>query len=240
VIVIGDDQGEAFERSSEPAIAVFWGERWRTMVLDQNAPGREPGEFYELAAKGYAMDEVYEFAGHEALGLDLVRSLVDDGFDITSVATVPAGRGFGHAFGFVTRRILRGQPIPVIPIFLNTYYPPNQPTPARCYEFGQGLERAITRSGVNANVMLIASGGLSHFVVDEELDQRILNAIASSDAAVLRSIPAERLQAGSSEIRNWIAVAGAMAGRALTYSEYVPCYRTAAGTGCAMGFVQWE
>jgi hypothetical protein len=89
-------------------------------------------------------------------------------------------------------------------------------------------------------VLLVASGGLSHFVVDEELDQQLLDAIAGDDAAVLRAIPAERLQAGSSEIRNWIAVAGAMAGRELAYREYVPCYRTAAGTGCAMGFVRWE
>jgi len=238
-IVVGDDQGEAFDRNSEPAIAVFWGDRWRTMVLDQNAPGREPGEFYELAAKGYAMDDVYEFDGHRELGLDIVHSLVEQAFDVMSVGEVPDRRGFGHAFGFIIRRVLRELSIPVVPVFLNTYYPPNQPTPARCYDFGQALGRAVTRSSLDAKVLLVASGGLSHFVIDEELDMRLLDAIEADDAATLRSIPADRLQAGSSEIRNWIAVAGAMAGRGLAFRQYVPCYRTGAGTGCAMGFVRW-
>ena len=238
-IVIGDDQGEAFERSSEPAVAVFWGDRWRTMILDQNAPGREPGEFYELAAQGYAMDEVYEFDGHRDLGRDVIASLVREGFDVTSVAAVPDGRGFGHAFGFIVRRVLRDLHIPVVPVFLNTYYPPNQPTPARCYDFGEALGRAISASTLDAKVLLVASGGLSHFVVDEQLDTELLDAIAASDTATLRAIPPERLQAGSSEIRNWIAVAGAMAGHKLVYREYVPCYRTIAGTGCAMGFARW-
>jgi 3-O-methylgallate 3,4-dioxygenase len=76
--------------------------------------------------------------------------------------------------------------------------------------------------------------------VDEGLDTDLLDAIAASDRETLRSIPPELLQAGSSEIRNWIAVAGAMAGRGLVYREYVPCYRTIAGTGCGMGFVRWE
>ena len=239
-IVIGDDQGEAFERSSEPAVAVFWGDRWRTMILDQNAPGREPGEFYELAARGYAMDEVFEFDGHRDLGLDVITSLVREGFDVMSVASVPEGRGFGHAFGFIIRRVLRDLQIPVVPVFLNTYYPPNQPTPARCYDFGEALGRAISASALETKVLLVASGGLSHFVLDEGLDTDLLDAIAASDRETLRSIPPELLQAGSSEIRNWIAVAGAMAGRGLVYREYVPCYRTIAGTGCGMGFVRWE
>ena len=33
-------------------------------------------------------------------------------------------------------------PIPVVPIFLNTYYPPNQPRPHRCYAFGQAVRKA--------------------------------------------------------------------------------------------------
>ena len=37
---------------------------------------------------------------------------------------------------------LEERQVPVIPVF-NTYYPPNQPTPARCYDFGVALRAAI-------------------------------------------------------------------------------------------------
>jgi 3-O-methylgallate 3,4-dioxygenase len=48
-------------------------------------------------------------------------------------------------------------------------------------------------------------------------------------------------QAGTSEIKNWIVVAGVMAEAGLKMSlvDYVPCYRSEAGTGSAMGFARW-
>jgi 3-O-methylgallate 3,4-dioxygenase len=50
-----------------------------------------------------------------------------------------------------------------------------------------------------------------------------------------------RFRAGTSEIKNWIILAGAMAGDGLQMNmvDYVPCYRTEAGNGCAMGFAEW-
>ena len=55
----------------------------------------------------------------------------------------------------------------------------------------------------------------------------------------LTSIPKERLNSGNSEIRNWIATAGAVEHLKMQLIDYVPCYRSPAGTGCAMGFAQW-
>ena len=49
-----------------------------------------------------------------------------------------------------------------------------------------------------------------HFVVDEELDRGLLDAIAKQDAAHIEAIPESKLQSGSSEIKNWIILAGAM------------------------------
>jgi 3-O-methylgallate 3,4-dioxygenase len=48
-------------------------------------------------------------------------------------------------------------------------------------------------------------------------------------------------QDGTSEIKNWVPLAGAMAelGFEPTVVDYVPCYRSEAGTGNAMGFVHW-
>jgi 3-O-methylgallate 3,4-dioxygenase len=49
-------------------------------------------------------------------------------------------------------------------------------------------------------------------------------------------------QAGTSEVKNWIPVAGAMdeLGFGMEVIDYVPCYRSEAGTGNAMAFATWE
>ncbi len=88
---------------------------------------------------------------------------------------------------------------------------------------------------------VIASGGLTHFVVDEELDAAILDGIEKGDVAALSRISESMFQSGTSEIKNWIVAAGAMAeaGLSMNLLDYVPCYRSEAGTGSAMGFAQW-
>jgi 3-O-methylgallate 3,4-dioxygenase len=48
------------------------------------------------------------------------------------------------------------------------------------------------------------------------------------------------LNAGSSEIRNWIAVSAACTHLKLAWDEYIPVYRTVAGTGCGLGFACWS
>jgi hypothetical protein len=64
-------------------------------------------------------------------------------------------------------------------------------------------------------------------------------ALHKHDAATLTSIPKERHSSRNSGIRNWIATAGAVEHLKMQLIDYVPCYRSPAGTGCAMGFAQW-
>ncbi len=127
-----------------------------------------------------------------------------------------------------------------MPVALNTYYPPNQPTARRSWHLGAAVRRAVEDFDGDLRVVLVASGGLSHFVVDESLDRKVLDAIETDDVSSLCSIPSRLMQAGSSEIRNWIAVAGAMSGRRVVHRTYVPCVRTRAGTGIGAAFVAWE
>ena len=129
--------------------------------------------------------------------------------------------------------------MPTVPIMLNTYYPPNQPTPRRCYAMGQALRQAVESWPEDLRVAVIASGGLSHFVIDEALDHQIIAAMQNHDAATLTSLPRERLDSGNAEIRNWIATAGAVEHLDMQLIDYMPCYRSPAGTGCAMGFAVW-
>jgi hypothetical protein len=123
---------------------------------------------------------------------------------------------------------------------LNTYYPPNRPTPSRCYQIGELLGRVVNAFPQQLRVAIVASGGLSHFVCDEELDRGVLKAIGAGDSDTLRNLPRSSLNSGSSEIANWITVAGAMQGHGIKWHEYVPVHRTPAGTGIGLAFLTWK
>lgn len=61
------------------------------------------------------------------------------------------------------------------------------------------------------------------------------------DAQALKTLPRERLDLGTSEIRNWIAAAGAMESMTPHFiGDYIPAYRSVAGTGCGMSFAYWD
>ncbi|WP_217207772.1 hypothetical protein [Streptomyces sp. AC550_RSS872] len=235
VLVIGDDQRELFDSTNQPAMALSAAAEMKTGVIDDH-----DSAFLKEIAMAYLMNEEFTFAGHAALAEDLVRGLMDQGIDIGWMSNAPAGKGFGHAYGFPIYQFLRPDPVPVIPFMLNTYYPPNQPSPKRCFELGRALRAAAAASPVDARIAILASGGLSHFVVDEGLDRKVLDAIHAKDSDVLCSLPTNLLNSGSSEIRNWITAAGAMEGHDVEWSEYVPIIRSAAGTGCGMAFLSWK
>jgi 3-O-methylgallate 3,4-dioxygenase len=104
------------------------------------------------------------------------------------------------------------------------------------------LARSIAAWPGDQKVVVIASGGLTHFVVNESFDHIVLEAMKQGDAATLSNLPEEMFQSGTSEIKNWITVAGMMAeaGMAMELVDYVPCYRSEAGSGSGMGFAQWR
>ena len=56
------------------------------------------------------------------------------------------------------------------------------------------------------------------------------------------SLPRERLYSATSESLNWVAVGGAMQGTNLQAEvvDYVPVYRTPAGTGGGWCFMRWQ
>ena len=161
---------------------------------------------------------------------------------MASVASCGEGgkAGLGHAFGFISKRPFRGRNYPMVPLLLNTYYPPNVPTAARSHDIGRALRTAIEASPDNLRVAVIASGGLSHFATDEVLDRTVMDALASGDAEPLRALPRPALRSGSSEILNWVLTAGAVDRLPHAWGEYIPIYRTPAGTGVGLGFACWR
>jgi len=123
---------------------------------------------------------------------------------------------------------------------LNTYFPPNVPRPGRCYDVGAAIGRAIERFPGPERVGIVASGGLSHFVVDEELDRTVLQAFRDHDDATLRAVRPAALRSGNSEILNWIMTAGAVPHLDVAWTDYVPVRRTPAGTGIGLAFMTWS
>jgi hypothetical protein len=104
---------------------------------------------------------------------------------------------------------------------------------------GRAIREGVERFDSADRIGILASGGLSHFVVDEALDRLVLDACRTGDGAALGAIPVHKLNSGNSEIRNWIAVAGAAENLATKWQDYQPCYRSPAGTGTGMGFAVW-
>jgi hypothetical protein len=175
------------------------------------------------------------------LGAQLIAALRDADFDVSASDRLRSDAGLGHAFAFLYQHLLPGTEIPIVPVMVNTLYPPNQPTPSRCYALGRALGRAIAAWPGDKRVAVIASGGLSHTVIDEALDRQTLTAIIGKDARALAALPREKLRLGTSEILNWVAAAGALEDMTpAMIGDYIPAYRTAAGTGCGMGFVAWS
>ena len=68
------------------------------------------------------------------------------------------------------------------------------------------------------------------------------DALQSKDEAKILAIPDKYLTSGTSEVKNWVTLAGFLSDTPLemTVSEYIPCYRSVAGTGNAMAFGIWQ
>jgi len=239
LVMVGDDQQEYLRDDNMPGICIYWGG-------EVKVTGHQPGPATSNRPLiGYAAQD-RTVPTSPVLGRHLIEYLVEAEFDVGRSSFLDASRGgraqggIGHAFGYVYHRIMTKGVIPTVPIMLNTYYPPNQPTPKRCYDLGRALKCAIEAWPMKARVGILASGGLSHFVVDEDLDQMALAAMREKSIVKLSQLPRAKLNSGSSEIRNWIVVAGAAEHLDMELIDYVPCYRSPAGTGCAMGFAQWD
>jgi 3-O-methylgallate 3,4-dioxygenase len=239
-VIIGNDQMEVFDDRMVPAFAVYCGGTIRNHELPAEVMAKLPVGI-DISMKGYIPPGGAEYSGLPPLGEAIVRQAVADDFDVTILRDFPKPQT-PHAFGFVYRRIMRDRPVPSVPVFVNTFYPPNTPSAGRCYAFGKSILRAVQSWHSGMRVAVLASGGLTHFVIDEQLDQLFLDALCERDIERVAELGEEIFLDGTSEIKNWLPLAGMMADVGLTPEviDYVPCYRSEAGTGNAMGFVQWR
>jgi 3-O-methylgallate 3,4-dioxygenase len=235
LVVIGDDQEELFDHTNMPAIGVYHGPTIRNAqgTPASDAMSRARMRFLEPAG-------AVEYPCHADLARHLIGGLQAANFDIAVSGGIPTGKAEGHAYSYVHKFCMDATPVPIVPVFLNAYYPPNQPSPARCFALGTALADAIATFPGDARVGIMASGGLSHFVVDEAFDRAIIAALEQKDSHFFRNAPLHKLQAGSSEIRNWICLAGTVNTLKMDWISYVPGYRTPALTGTGLCFASFR
>ncbi|MDB5682851.1 MAG: protocatechuate 3,4-dioxygenase [Sphingomonas bacterium] len=239
-VIVGNDQNEIYRNSLNPAFAVHYGDTITNYEFSAERMKEVPPGV-EKSLPGYIPAGGADYPACPELALKIIEQAIADEFDVATMNALPRPET-PHAWGFVYRRIMRDRPCPSVMVTINTFFPPNQPTVRRCYKFGQSILEGIRSWDSDARVALIASGGLTHFVINEEVDRTFLGAIETKRFDPVFALGESIFQDGTSEMKNWVPVAGAMAELGLQphMLDYIPCYRSEAGTGNAMGFVYWK
>ena len=198
LIIIGDDQKEMLRGkyivrrcSSMPAP--------RSAASVRRMRQNRPEWVLRGSDRYYPMDGPVDYPVASSLGRHLMAYLGEDGFQVAAAEAESGGLPMGHAFAFIHSQLMRGPPVPVVPVLLNALYPPDQPTPDHCLAIGEAIARAVAAFPGDGRVGVIASGGLSHFVVDEQLDRAVVQALIERDQAALATLPLHKLNSGNAE-----------------------------------------
>ena len=135
--------------------------------------------------------------------------------------------------------------LPVVAVYTNCAAPP-LPTPRRCREVGAFVGDFVRARPGAERVALVGTGGLSHWVgtpetgrINPDFDRRVLDHVARGDVEALTRLTHEEIERdggnGGQEIRNWIALLGAVPGWTGDVLAYEPVAEWI--TGCATVWV---
>jgi 3-O-methylgallate 3,4-dioxygenase len=238
VVIIGDDQHEMFGAKGNPALGLYLGEElWDRGNTEESLAAAPPD--IRLSRWATHADHPDPYPVRADISRYLAEQLVESDFDVSVFSEQEPDLSLGHAFTFIRLRLGLPRNVPIIPVFVNTFYPPNVPSPGRCWALGQALRQAVDAWPEDLRVGFVASGGLSHTLINEELDQKVIAGMANHDGSSIAAIPRRFFRAGNSESLNWLVVAGAMHDLSMELLDYIPAYRSPAGTGTGMTFVTW-
>jgi len=106
-----------------------------------------------------------------------------------------------------------GMNVPIIPIIVNTYVPP-QPEITRCFKLGREIARWAENSGLRIGTL--GTGGMSHYPgtpryhdPDVPADRRVLEWLENGEVEKLVGMSAKELdETGMTELRNWAVAIG--------------------------------
>jgi protocatechuate 4,5-dioxygenase beta chain len=232
LIMVGDDQGDLFNPKSMPAFCVYRGEDlWGATAVSFLD---EPVE-----------SSIIRMPCHTAIADHILKGLMKRGFDPAFLsASTGVGRperGMGHMVTFPARKLMPKLDVPVVPIFINEYFPP-LPTAQRCWDLGVAIAEILADRP--ERIAIYASGGLSHDPmgpragwIDEPLDRWVLERLERGEGRALTNLftfDSDTLRGGTGEIRAWITVAGAM-NRPAQIVDYIKAHHAKVG----LGFAYW-
>ena len=237
LIIVGDDQKELFYEDHLPSILVYYGDTIRNVPL---SPSFKGPEWSRLAtARYYEEKEPRDYPVDAPLALHLIEELIDPEFDIASSNGLPPGHGEGHAHAFVRKRLMehktcRSCRFSSTPITRRT----SRRRGAATILAGRSARRSrACRGRAHRHCRL---GQAQPFCRRRGAGPRHHRRARPQGRRGVQSLPRKKLNSGSSEIRMWIAVGGAVEHLDLAWSHYVPGYRTPAGSGTGLGFAVFQ
>jgi hypothetical protein len=156
---------------------------------------------------------------HQAFAQAILDGCIDRHVDMAFTEDVAIDHSFVVPLNFVTPDL----DVPIVPITQNCNVPP-RPRPERSHEVGKILGEAV-RSGPEGRVVLIGTGGLSHWVGSEER-QAFVNRPAGTRIADRDSFPVDLEDTGPINVDWDTAFLGALAeGRVASFIEDWPAER---------------
>lgn len=235
IVMMGDDEEENIHGDNQPSIAIFHGPSFPLKPVVAG-PEKDPVS----RASAWSFGEIArDYAVPVELALHVASYLMDAEFDIASSNALPAGAGMAHGFSFMYKRLFRERPVPIVPLIINSHYPPNQIAPRRAYNLGRTVRLALEAWPQDARVAVVATGGMSIGLVDAEMDRHVLGSLQKRDTSAIFALPRRWLEGRTGETYLLIATGGAAEHLTMDW-QYFPGYRSPAGTGCGLGFALWR
>ncbi len=180
----------------------------------------------------------HQYQGHAELGRGLYEFALASEFD---PSLVEGGLEFDENFCVPLKHLDPDGKYPLVPVIVNGVNPP-WPTPHRCYDFGRMVRRFVEARDDDLRVVVIGTGGLSHWVglpesgqINERFDRDFLRRLEAGDAARLVDYSASQIDAagnGAHEIRTWLVAAGSV-GTPFEVLAYEPVPEWLTGTAVA-------
>ena len=253
VVIFGDDQYENFREDLISSFAVYIMQEFETAPFSTDL-GREP----KPNVWGEPLDKRFCYPGHAEAGRYLAKHLLEHRFDVSYAYKLHHLPELGHAFRNTLLYLdydRKGWPYPIVPFHVNAYgsaivrnrggldhllgpsqdFPdPPAPSPARCFELGQEVARALKASPWR--VAVVGSSSWSHAFLTEknswihpdvDADRRRYQELKSANFTAWRDLTlAEVEDAGQHEILNWIPLLGATheLGQKPTVCEFLESY----------------
>jgi aromatic ring-opening dioxygenase catalytic subunit (LigB family) len=224
VVAVSVEHFTNFHPGNLPAFAIATGDSYLGPVT------AEMGRFLNV--------EQHQYPGHAQLGRHLYEFALNQEFD---PALVEGGLDFDENFCVPFKHLDPESKYPLVPIIVNGVNPP-WPTPKRCYDFGRMLRHAVEEQSTAERVVVVGTGGLSHWVglpesgnINTDFDRDFISRLEAGEPERLTDYTREEIDAagnGAHEIRTWLVAAGA-AGEPFEVLVYEPVPEWLTGTSVA-------